>query len=377
MSVLSLRNRRLVSVEARGRSGVLVQLAVPALSIAAAAIVGAVLISLTGHSPTEAYARMLASAFGGSRPVINTLLLVTPLLLTGLAAAVAFKMQLWNIGADGQLIFGAIAASGVGLAIGHALPAPVAVLSVVLAGSLAGALWALLAAIPRAYLRTSEVISTLMLNFIAAHLMNYLIFGSVSFWRDRKAVYPHGREIPESAWLPQIWGGLHAGFIAGIGLALLIWWVLRRTRWGFEVRTIGDSVRAASYAGMSVSGNIVAVLAVSGGLAGLAGAIEVSGVTRSLEPPALSTGLGFTGIVVAALARLSPVGMIPSAILLAGLLHSQASLQVLGIPFEIGLLFQGIILLFVAGGEFLLHNRVRFGGVLGGSRTEKTLEPSR
>jgi ABC-type uncharacterized transport system permease subunit len=132
---------------------------------------------------------------------------------------------------------------------------------------------------------------------------------------------------------------------------------------------IGDSPRAAGYAGMSVERKILGVLALSGGLAGLAGAIEVSGVTRALDPGSLSTGLGFTGIVVAAVARLNPLGVVPAAILIAGLLTSGTSLQELGVPFEAVLLLQGVILLFVAAGEFILSNRIRVGrrGAIGGA----------
>lgn len=368
MSVVSVP-ARLVRVEPRGRPGIPVQVAVPVFSIIAAALVGALILSLTGAAPVTAYRTMFDSAFGGARPLIRTFVLATPLILTALAAVVSFRMLIWNIGAEGQLLFGAVAASGVALAIGDAVPGAFALVVVMLAAVLAGALWALLAALPRAFLRTDEVISTLMLNFVALHLMNYLIFGSISFWRDTdRVLFPTGRRIPDPTELPRIWGRLHIGIVVAGALALLIWVLLRRTRWGFEVRTIGDSPRAARYAGMSVTRKIITVLALSGALAGLAGGIEVTGVTRGLDPGSLGTGLGFTGIVVAAVARLDAVAVVPVAVLVAGLLNSGSSLQSLGIPYAIVLLLQGIILLFVASGEFLLRNRIRFGPPLSAER---------
>ena len=357
--IASSRPFRLLTLEPRPRAGVLVRVAVPLASIVAAGVVGALIVALAGASPLEAYREMFRSAFGGSRPVIRTLVLATPLILTGLAAAISFRMLIWNIGAEGQLIVGAIAASGVALAVDD-VAGWIAIVSMVAAGTAAGAVWALLAAVPRAYLRTDEVISTLMLNFIALHLMNYLIFGSVSFWRDTERLsFPQGKVIPETTMLPALWGRLHVGIIVAGVAAVLVWWVIRGTRWGFELRVIGDSPGAARYAGINVGLKIIGVMAVSGALAGLAGAIEVGGVTRALDPGSLSTGLGFTGIVVAAVARLNPLGIVPTAILLAGLLNSGSSLQQLGIPFEAVLLLQGVILLFVAGGEFVLSNRIR------------------
>jgi general nucleoside transport system permease protein len=358
--IAASRPLRLLALEPRPRAGVLVRVAVPLGSILAAGVVGALILALAGASPLEAYREMFRSAFGGSRPVIRTLVLATPLILTGLAAAICFRMLIWNIGAEGQLIVGAIAASGVALAVGDDMAGWLAIVLMVVAGTAAGGVWALLAAVPRAYLRTDEVISTLMLNFIALHLMNYLVFGSVSFWRDAERLsFPQGKVIPETTMLPALWGRLHVGIIVAGVAAVLVWWVIRGTRWGFELRVIGDSPGAARYAGMNVGLKILGVMAVSGALAGLAGAIEVGGVTRALDPGSLSTGLGFTGIVVAAVARLNPLGIVPTAILLAGLLNSGSSLQQLGIPFEAVLLLQGVILLLVAGGEFVLSNRIR------------------
>ncbi len=354
-----MRARRLI-VEPRGRPPLLTRLLFPVVSVLGAGAIGAALLAAAGHDPIEAYLRVVRSSFGSTVGWVRTLISSIPLIFTATAAAVAFRMKVWNIGGEGQFYIGAIGASGVALALGDSMPRPLELLLPLAAGLLAGAFWSALAAIPRAYLRTDEVISTLMLNFIALHLMNYLIFGSVSFWRDPEYLaFPAGRDIPAAAELPRIWLRLHWGFPIAIATAALVWWVLRSSRWGFDVRVIGDSPRAARYAGMPVARRVVSVLMVSGALAGLGAAVFVMGTTHSLEPSSIAVGFGYTGIVVAAVARLDALAIVPVSILIAGLTNAGASLQVLGIPNDIVVLLQGLALLLVAAAEFFLHNRVK------------------
>ena len=347
-----------VSVAPRARPALLVRAGVPIASLVAAALVGAVLIIVSDNSPIEAYKTVLDSSVNGWRPITRTLLLATPLILTGLAAAVAFRMKVWNIGAEGQLYMGAIAASGLAIWLPAGSPKLLMLLAMIVGGAAAGALWAGVAALPKAYFNTNEVITTLMLNFVALYFMNYLIFGTVSFWRDPGRNYPQGKLIPDAAELPIISHRLHYGLVIALVAALVLWWSLRGTTWGFELRTIGDSPSASRYAGMSVSGKILSVLALSGALAGVAGAIEVSGVLKTLDPRALATELGFTGIVVAAVARLNPLGVVPVAVLLGAVAASGAKLQTIGLDAEIVFLLQGLIFLFVASGEFFISNRL-------------------
>ena len=325
--------------------------------LAAGAVGGAVLV-VAGNDPLEAYRTMIDASVSGWRPLTRTLTLATPLILTGLAAAVAFRMRIWNIGAEGQLYMGAVAASGLAVALPAGVPKPLMLLAILLAGMAAGAVWAGLAAVPKAYFNTDEVITTLMLNFVALSFMNYLIFGSVSFWRDTEATFPEGKPIPASAELPVVSHRLHYGIAVAVAAAVVLWWALRRTSWGFELRTIGDSRPAARYAGIRVKAKVLSVLALSGGLAGLAGAIEISGVIKSLEPRAVAAELGFTGIVVAAVARLNPLAVLPVAAFLAAVVTSGSRLQRIGIESEIVFLLQGLIFLFVAAGDFFLANKV-------------------
>lgn len=346
------------SLEPRATPPWSIRLGVPIGSLLAAGLVGGVILAVAGNNPLEAYETMIDASLNGVRSLTRTLTLATPLILTGLAAAITFRMRIWNIGAEGQLYMGAIAAAGLAIALPGGTPRPAMLLTIFIGGAVAGALWAGLAAVPKAYLNTDEVITTLMLNFVALSFMNYLIFGTVSFWRDADASFPVGKAIPESAELPIVSNRLHYGIVIAVATAVILWWVLRRTSWGFELRTIGDSPSASRYAGMRVGTKILSVLALSGALAGVAGAIEVSGVIKTLDPRALATELGFTGIVVAAVARLNPLAVMPVAMLLAAIVTSGSSLQRIGIEPEIVFLLQGLIFLFVAAGEFFLVNRV-------------------
>lgn len=351
-----------IRVEPRAGAGRALRFGVPLAALAAALAIGALILQASGDDPIGAYRAMVDASLVGWRPITRTLTYATPLILTGLAAAVAFRMKVYNIGAEGQLFMGAIAGSWIGLALPAGTPRVVMLTAVLVGGIVAGAVWAGLAALPKARFGTDEIITTLMLNFIALGLMNYLIFGSRSFWRDPKPPLPQGRTLPKSAQLPVLSERLHLGFVIAVIVAVGIWWLLRSTTWGFRVHTIGDSPRAARYAGISVPVAVVVVMATSGGLAGLAGAIEVSAVTKSLEPRALAIELGYTGIIIAAVARLNPFGVLPVAVFLAALATSGSTLQSRGVPVEVVTLLQGLIFLTVTAGEFFVSNRVRWVG---------------
>ncbi len=351
---------REVVVERRPLPRLWVRAAAPTFSIGFGLLLGAVIIWATGQDPVLAYTEMVKKGFLGRLPLIGTLVIASPLILTGLAAVVSFRMKIWNIGAEGQLIMGAVISSGVGLWIGDRAGGLVGTVILLAAGAAAGALWAGLAALPRAYLNTDEVISTLMLNFVALSIMNYLIFSSLSFWRNiERVTFPSGRFIDEALRLPRLSGRLHAGLFIAAAAAAVLWWALRSTRWGFEIQVTGDSPRAARYAGMRVDRKILSVLLVSGALAGLAGGIEVGGVLHSLDPRALSQGVGFAGIVVAALARLSPMAVIPVAVFVASITNAGPGLQSIGVSSEVVLLLEGMIFLCLVGGEWFLRNTLR------------------
>ncbi len=365
-----------IAVEPRAHGGAHVRFGVPVVALAFALLVGGVVLAAAGNSPVEAYRTMFDASLNGWSSISRSLTLATPLILTGLAAAVAFRMRIYNIGAEGQLYLGAIASSWLALTLPADLPKPLMLLVFLVGGALAGAVWASLAAIPRAYFGADEIITTLMLNFIALSLMNYLIFGSMTFWRDPSRPVPGGKKIPESAQLPGLSGRLHAGIIIAVLCAVVLWWVLRRTSWGFQLRTIGDSTTAARYAGMNVNLKVLSVLLVSGALAGLAGAIEVSGVTKGLEPRSLATDIGFTGIIVAVIARTNPLGVVPVSVFLAAITTSGSALQSIGIQVEVVFLLQGLIFLSVTASEFFVSNRVHLSRSSSTSRGETAPVPS-
>jgi ABC-type uncharacterized transport system permease subunit len=354
-----MTTRRFI-VEPRGLASGWLLVLVPLASVIAALLLGALFLTLTGENPWEVYTKMVDAAFGDSRGLSETLISATPLILTGLAVAVAFKMLVWNIGGEGQFLFGAIFASGVAIWLGDGTPAAVALPLVILAGALGGAFLAAVAAVPRVYLGTNEIITTLMLNFIALSFMNYLIFGSESPWRDPAvSTFPQGRPIPDAAHLPEFFKRLDYGIFVAIGIAIVVWALIDKTRWGFEVRVVGDSPDTARYAGIGVPAKILGVFLLSGALAGLGGSLFVAGPVGALDPRSLDLGLGFTGIIVAALARLNPIAIVPVAILMGALNNAGPALQSIGVPPETVTMLQGAILVFAVAGEFFIANRVR------------------
>jgi simple sugar transport system permease protein len=352
---------RRFSIEPRTVPTLPLQLAVALGSLVAALLAGALLLAATGSNPLSVYQEIVTASVGTPLAFSQTLVQTTPLLLTGLATVVVFRMRIFSIGADGQLLVGAVLASGAALTLGKHLPQAELIALTFVAGMLGGALWAGIAGVARAYWHTDEVISTLMLNYIALHLVSYLIIGSHSVWRDPANAQPTAHVLPDAAHLPLLFDQADWGVIVALVVAALVWVLLRFTRWGLETDVIGTAPGAARYAGMNVRRTIVSGMCLAGAIAGLAGAIQVVSVTNGLDPAGIDPGigLGYAGIVVAALARLSPLACVPVAFLLAGLLAAGPPLELIGVPGSIATVLQGFVLLFVAGGQFLLAYRIR------------------
>jgi general nucleoside transport system permease protein len=342
--------------------------AVPVGSLAVAFGVMAVVLAATGHDPGHTYRQMLEAGFTANGALSATLVFATPILFTGLAAAAAFRMQLFNIGAEGQLFLGAIGGSWIALKLGdHGVGGtPVYVLAMCVAAGAFGALWALIPGVLRAFAHTNEIITSLMLNYVAAYLLLYLIKDSSSYWRDistlQARAFPQGKAIPAAAEWPTFGSSLVVplGFLIALGVASALWLLYSRTRFGFEVSVISDSPRAARYAGMRTRRKILAVMAISGGIAGLGGASQIGDFTYTLDPDGLGTAaFGYTGIVVAALARYNPFAVCLVAVLIGGLENAGLTLE--GPDFPSGLVgvMQGIILFCALGGELLIRYRMR------------------
>ncbi len=327
-----------------------------------ALILGGFVLMLVGGDPIRAYAFMAKAAFGGIGVFSDTLVKATPLILVSLAAVVAFRMRLWNIGAEGQFYLGAFGASLVVLT--PLLPPETSpwlmIPAMMVMGMLAGALWGFIPGYLKAKFNVNEIISTLMMNYIAVAWNNYFIF---DVWSE--GGFQMSRQFPKTAWLPRltdyaaqvpVFRGLtiHLGFVIALIAAGVVWWIIYRSRWGYEIRLIGDNPRAARYAGINIVRNTILVMMLSGALAGLGGMLEISGVVHRLQG-AISSGYGFTGIIIAWLAKLNPILVVPISILFGGLLLAGREIQPSGIP----MLIQGIILVCLIGSDFLFRNRIR------------------
>jgi simple sugar transport system permease protein len=271
-------------------------------------------------------------------------------------------MRLWNIGAEGQFFMGAWGASAVVLLplIAPATSPWLAIPLMIAAGMAAGALWGCIPGFLKARYNVNEIISTLMLNYIAIAWNDFFIFG---VWSERG--FQMSPTFPRNAWLPRLadyaaqvpfFSGLttHLGLLFALCAAVVVWLILNRSRWGYEIRLIGDNPQAARYAGLPIARHTVMVMLVSGALAGLAGMSEISGVVHRLQG-AISPGYGFTGIIVAWLAKLNPFAIILVAILFGALILAGREIQPSGIPKMI----QGVLLVCLIASDFLLRYRVR------------------
>jgi len=355
-----------IRVERRLEQPAWLSLAVPLGSVVVSFGVMAIVLVATGRAPGHTFIRLFDSAFIGRDALNATFVSATPLAFTGLCAAAAFRMQLFNIGGEGQLYAGAVLGAGAALLLGNHT-AWLSIPLMVVAGAAGGAAFALIPAVLRAFLSTNEIITSLMLNYVAALVVDYLIFDSQSYWRDTSTpdarVFPQGKMLPDAA----SWPGLHLGGIVlpfglllGAGIAALLWVLFARTRFGFEMRVIGDSRRAATYAGMRTRRKILAVLAISGAIAGIGGASQDGDFRHTLDPRGLTqSGYGYSGIVIAALGRYNPFAVVVIAFLIGGLQNAGYTLQ--GVDFPSGLVgvMQGLILFCALGGELLIRYRLR------------------
>ena len=331
-------------------------------AVVVALVISGIVLWVAGGDPIPTFIHIVRSSFGSLGVLSDTLVKATPLILTGLACALAFRMRLWNIGAEGQFLMGAWGASAVVLIpiVPVGTPSIVTIPLLMAAATLVGGAYGAIPGILKATRGVNEIIVTLMLNYIAALWISYWVFGP---WSE--GGFQLTPQFPREAWLPRLsdfadlvpaFSGLtvHLGLVFGLVAAVLVRFLLFRSRRGYEIRLIGDSPRAARYAGINVARNTVIVFAISGALAGLAGMSEVSGVVHRLQQ-AISPGYGFTAIIVAYIAKLHPYGVIVAAIAFGALILAGREIQPSGIPAMI----QGIILFSLIASEVALRYRVR------------------
>ncbi len=372
-----------VRIERRLNTPGWLKVAVPFASVFLAAIISGILLLATGHNPISTYHQMYSAAVTADGALSSTFVYATPMLFTGLCAAFAFRMRTYNIGGEGQLYMGAVGASATGLALGD-WPRPLLIMAMVLGGAAAGMLWACIPALLRAYLRTNEILTSLMLNYVAGFFMYYLIYDSDSYWRDLStpgaSVFPTGKTLDANASWPGISIGtfvLPMGFVLGVGLAVGLLVLIRSTRYGFEMRVVGDSPQAANAAGIRTRRKIVSVMAISGGIAGIAGSSQIGDFGHVLDPRGLQQAqYGYTGIVVAALALYNPLAVVIVSLLIGGLTNAGFALE--GPSFPTGLVgtMEGIILFTVLGGEILARYRIGLRHRAPSSATPSSTAPS-
>ncbi len=305
-----------------------------------ALVAGAFLLVLSGENPLDVYTTMADAAFGSSRGWSTTLGRAVPLGLAGLAVAVAGSMGLWNIGAEGQIIAGAI----FGAWVARLLPDAngFVLITVMLIGSvLGGGLLALIPAITRARLGVNEIITTLMLNEIIIRVVRYLVNGP---WKDpNSAGFPQAPPLPAQAALPTLFGRANIGVLIAAGVLAGFGFYASRSKWGYELRLAGSSEKTAEYAGISLRRKILTVLTLSGAIAGLAGGIELTGSSSRLVE-GVANGWGFAGIIVAALALMRPSGVAAVAIAFGAVQVGGLAIQVSGVPASIANILQALIL---------------------------------
>jgi len=331
-------------------------------SALAALLVGAVMIAALGANPIDGYHALLTGAFGGTYALGSTAVKAVPLLLVGVGICIAFRANAFNIGGEGQIAMGGLAATAVALAL-PGLPAPVLIPLTLLAGAAGGGAWGAIPGAFKAYFNVNEILSTIMLNLVAVQLMNYLLAGPMI---DHSigtvgGLIPQTRLLPKGSWLPIIVPNtqLHLGVLISVLVAVAAYVLLWRTGFGFRVRAVGLSREAATYAGMPVKRTITLAMTLSGAMCGLAGAMLVFGsISHRMVTDGSLTGFtgsaGFNGIVVALFGGLNPLWTIVSAFVFAGLLVGGDSMQVVtNVPSDLIVALNGLVVVFVVSLEYV------------------------
>ena len=372
----------------------LVDALLPIVAVLLAFAVGGVILLLQGVNPLEAYKAMIVGAFGSKNGLADTLVKATPLMLVALGIAIAFRGGMINIGAEGQIIVGAILATYVGLRLGDTLPGYLVIILGLLAGVLAGGVWAAIAGYLKAQLAVNEILSTIMLNQIAIQIGFFLLRGPMIDPAELEAGtnIPHSARLPKPVDMPRFtdvaqWLGfsekaadlglqgylsevygvlveptrLHTGFIFAVIMAIIVYIFLWRTTIGYRIRAVGLNPHASRYAGINVKSTMVLSMTLSGMFAGLAGAVEILGLHhRMFEPLAVSAGYGFAGIVAALFGKLHPLGIIPSSILFGGLLVGGDKMQrAIQTPQVLTQVILGLVVLFVVSTDYFVRRRAR------------------
>jgi len=330
-------------------------------SLGAGLLVISIIFLVAGVNPIFAISEIFMGSFGSVYGIKETITKAIPLILIGAGLTLAFRAKFWNIGAEGQLLMGAIFAVWTAQTLGDSLPGPVTVPLVFLAGFIGGAFWGIIPAILKIKYSINEVITTLMLNYICAEFLTMLIVGP---WKGKTRFgFPGTDNLPDAAILSIIPGTRihYATLILAIVCAIVLCVVIYKTRFGYEARVVGENPDAGKYAGINFLRTSLILMAISGGLAGFAGVGEVAGIHHYLGYPAsVSSGYGFTAIIVAWLAKLNPLYAILSGLVFAGIIVGGDAIQIsLGLPAATVEIVNGTLLIFLIMGDYFLHNKIK------------------
>jgi len=315
-----------------------------------------IMILAVGFNPVTVYSKMISYSFFRIRGISGSIKAGLPLMFCGLSVSLAFKMNLNNIGAEGQYAMGAILGGWFALC-GPEMPTLLRLIIMFLLCAVGGCLWAMIAAALKAYWNVNETIVTLMMNYIALLFLDYLCYGP---WMAAKQTTPVSEEIPNSMQLSNLGNTtINAGILIAVVIAVLLYIFFRATTAGYQMEVIRNSRKTAEYAGINVRKHILIVLGLSGAIAGLAGFVQITGVVHRVQAQ-LPGGSGYTGIVIAYLSQFNPIAVIIVSILFGGLENSCAAVQIMGVPSQIATMLQGSIMIFVIAGEFFNHYKISF-----------------
>lgn len=331
-------------------------------------VLAGILIAVLGYNPIATFSALVIGAFGSVNALTNTFTIAIPLAITALGLAIAFRMKFWNIGGEGQIIMGCVFATFVSHNMPETTPGIILILLMGAAGFLGGAIWALIPGIFRVFSRTNETLFTLMMNYIALSIVQFLHY---VLWRDPASKgFPKIKAIQLQAHLPVLFG-VHIGWIVALVLAVMVFFLIRKTKLGYEIRVVGESEPTANYAGINVKRVMLTGVALSGGIVGLAGMIKLTGSVYTLSP-AITGNAGFTAIVIAWLSGLSAPVIALVSILIAALEQGSQIIQIkLQVPSAVAAIIQGLILMSALGSEFFLRYRIVYAKQPGKPRAIK------
>jgi general nucleoside transport system permease protein len=324
------------------------------IAIILALVAAGLFLAVMGFNPFRVFSGMLKGGFGTPFRVRRTIIKAIPLVISAIGISVAFKMQFWNIGGEGQIFMGAFGAALVALNL-QSLPKPVMLLLMAVAAVVFGALWSGIAGVLNIYFNTNETIVTLMLNYIALKFITYLQY---DLWRDKKAMnFPKIANFPKNAILPELFN-IHVGWIIALLVIIIFYILMKRSKLGYEISVLGESKNTARYAGININRTILKGIFISGALCGLTGFIQASAVSQTLSVE-VAGGVGYTAIIIAWLSNLNALVILPAAVLFAALIEGGSFIQTaFGIPNAAAAVIQALILFFVLGSELFVRYKL-------------------